>query len=1119
MNKFRSVALYQFKTVLRSGLFRIFAIGATGFGGIFMTFAFGNFTFGPPFPVYGWAGSGPLFFLTMLNVAQSAILIFVASDIMKRETKFNSLEVLSVRSISNLSLVFGNAAGSILPFFFVVLLNLAIICGVNFFASYSPFMWQAYIFYPLTLILPTTIFIVGLTFFLMRLIPNQAVTVVLTLGLIGTSLFYFGHDYYAVSDTHGFFTPHFFSEIVGMPEMTYFLAQRGMYVLAGIALLIASALMSPRLPQTRGFRLTGITIVLLLATASSVLGNHYLSYYTNAVDIRTQVRQANQAVLGMPNVTISDCDLTLSHSGDQLAITADLAIVNDGPEPLSTFYLALNPGLQLRSAELDGQPISFNRNLHLIHFDEIPALPPNKSQTLRLQYDGAIDEKICYSDIDEETHQRSYRVWTYRVHKKAAFLQDDYVLLTEEALWYPLTVPAPGAGFPNHIQRDFINFKLTVNTHPDLMPISQGQVIENNDGSWTFEPEQPLPQLSLAIGDYQQISLQLDEVECSVFVLSGLEYFQHYMGDITDSLYQAKLSEIRLDFERKLGLSYPFQRFSLVEVPAQFYPYKRLWRLASDSHQPEQLWVNERGTLLERADLTRMQRNTEWSERRSNQTFTEIEQQTNMFERFFRDTFTAVPEWQWLRPGDDLVDDSRDHLLTASYISFPSFFESERWPLFHSALEGHYASLISRSRVKRIWQGGLSDDEKVSRSLSTQSLNEFLQDSLQTRDLKTNALRISGSALFRQLEKRGEDLDLRAVVAQQIERYPFTVLAIDSILNIIEESTNVDPAPILDNWLFETRLPGYKVGESRLQKIIDRERIRYQVTVELSNTEPNPGIAEISYRFRELEGRTQPGNNAEAEKQLVLLEGHQTKQFSFLLDEEPVEMTIDAKLARNLPLATTIHFEEPILDRKTVGFEGERVLTHKYPQGDIHDLIYDNLDRGFSHESPEYTSILKRWIHRNDTLETEVYRGLRYWRPPAQWHLFKNPGLYGEYVNSAYYIRPGNDEFRATWEIEIPEKGHYEIYTYVPEREQLLTSWQRRRGQDSNYWGVYTYYIKHADAVAPVEIDIDNVQSGWQLLGRFFFNAGKSTIQLSDKTDGRMVIADAIRIRPEALGE
>ena len=643
-----------------------------------------------------------------------------------------------------------------------------------------------------------------------------------------------------------------------MPELTFYLAQRGMYLFAGIGLLIASALLSPRLPQMRGFKLSGTFVLLVLTGSSFLLGQHYLSYFADAASTRSQVRQVNQTVLGQPNITIVNSDLQLSHSGDQISMEANLSVINDQAEALSAFYLSLNPGLTVRNALLDGQPIAFRRNLHLIHFDDIPALEHGKTYSLQLSYDGSIDEKICYSDIDEETHEQSYRIWVYRVHKKAAFLQENYALLTEEALWYPLTVPSPGAGFPRHIQRDFINFKLTVDTRPGLQPISQGKTIENGNGSWTFEPEQPLPQISLIIGDYEQISLQLDDLECNLYVLTGLEYFNEFLGQLNDSLYKATLSEIRLDFERKLGLSYPFQRFSFVEVPAQFYPYQRLWRLASDSRQPEQMWINERGVLLERGDMKRLQRNSEWTEKRNNQTFTEVEQQNNLFERFFRDTFTNIPEWLWLRPGDDITDVARDHLLTANYISFPSFFESDRWPLFHSALEGHYASLISRSQGKRIWQGGLSNDEKVSRVLSTQNLNEFLQDSVHTMNLKTDALRISGSALFRQLEKRGGDLDLRAIIAQQMEQRPFTVQPIESILAVIEANTNIDPEPILDNWLYETRLPGYKVGNAQLQKIIDRERIRYQVTLELSNTEPNPGIVEISYRFRELEGRTQP---------------------------------------------------------------------------------------------------------------------------------------------------------------------------------------------------------------------------------------------------------------------
>ena len=1118
MNKFLSVVLYQFKTVVRGGLFRIFALGAIGFLGVFSTIAFGSFDFGPPPAVYGWAGSAPLFNTIILNLAQSAILIFVATDIMKRDIKYNSLEVLSVRSISNMSLTFGNALGCMLPFIVVDGINLLILMFVNIFASDSPFMWQAFLFYPLTLTIPTMFFVVGFTFFVMRLIPNQAVTVIVSLGVIGSGLIYLGPDYQHITDAHGFSLPHFLSEVAGMPSLKIFLAHRGYILFAGIAFLLFSSLQSPRLPQVKAYRLRVAAMITFFTVLALWLGNYYLSHYSYAEEIRAEIRRISTDVGHTPNIAISRYRLSVEHQDNQLSVDATMDIINPQEEALGTFYVALNPGLQITEASINDTPVPFERELHLVHFRPANELSPHATHKLSIRYHGKIDPRICYSDIDEKEHQGSSRAWIYQLHKEYAFLQSDLVLLTDEALWYPLSQSTPAAGFPDRIQRPFAHYELTVKTKPGLMAISQGNPIQDEPGQWRFKPENALPQISLAIGAYRPIPFQFDNIDCNIYVLSGLDFYEKHFGDISDSLYQASLSEIRQDFERKLGLTYPFKRFAFVEVPAQFYTYRRLWQIAAGDKQPEQMWIHERGNLLERADLRRLKRNLEWSERRSNQTFSDVEQQTTLFKRFFIETFVSVPEWLWTA-NDETRDKPSDNLLTPNYFSFSTFFESQRWPLFHAALEGYIASQIARSDVRRIWQQGLSDDEKVSNALSHQSLLSLLQDTLATAELKTNALRISGGALLRQLQERSEELDLKSIIADQVANHPFSNRELGNLLSVIESNTATSSSALLDRWLYESQLPGYKIGQTRLDKLIDRERIRYQVVVEIANTEPYPGVLEIRFRYRELDGRQRSDSESESEKQYILLEGNQSKEVAILLDEEPVEMTIDAKLSRNLPLATNIRFDEPILNRKLTAFEGERVLpVDSRPAGHF-DKVYDNIDPSFSFVSPDHTSLLKRWIHREDTVVADDYRGLRYWRPPAQWHLFKNPGLFGQYIRSAYYIRPGNDEYRATWKIAIPERGRYRVYVHVPEKDQLLTFWQRRRGQSDSYWGRYTYIVEHADGAESIELDIDSAQPGWQLLGSYFFDPGESAIHLSDKATGQMVIADAIRISREELGE
>ena len=47
------------------------------------------------------------------------------------------------------------------------------------------------------------------------------------------------------------------------------------------------------------------------------------------------------------------------------------------------------------------------------------------------------------------------------------------------------------------------------------------------------------------------------------------------------------IRNLRENLERTYKLSYPFDRFSVVEVPAQFYSYVRSWSQAQEVVQPE----------------------------------------------------------------------------------------------------------------------------------------------------------------------------------------------------------------------------------------------------------------------------------------------------------------------------------------------------------------------------------------------------------------------------------------------------------------------------------------------------------------------------------------------------
>ena len=78
----------------------------------------------------------------------------------------------------------------ILFFLFLNLLVLAIVLAFNFMASGVTVDLPAYLVYFFLISIPTLIFIIGLSIFLMLLLKNQALTFILLLGYIGLTLFY-----------------------------------------------------------------------------------------------------------------------------------------------------------------------------------------------------------------------------------------------------------------------------------------------------------------------------------------------------------------------------------------------------------------------------------------------------------------------------------------------------------------------------------------------------------------------------------------------------------------------------------------------------------------------------------------------------------------------------------------------------------------------------------------------------------------------------------------------------------------------------------------------------------------------------------------------------------------
>jgi ABC-type transport system involved in multi-copper enzyme maturation permease subunit len=194
-----SIAKYEVTTLLRSWFFRIFALLA-----IFFLFAFNLGTQvlneGGNWNLRAISSAVPYVNLLLLNTVQAIIAIFLASDFLKRDKKLDTTDVIYIRSMSNGEYVAGKTLGNLGVF---IILNLIILSEALIFNMISESVsvnWLAYIQYFLIISVPTLIFILGLSFFVMSILKNQAITFIILLGYVAITIFYLNTKYYYLFD-------------------------------------------------------------------------------------------------------------------------------------------------------------------------------------------------------------------------------------------------------------------------------------------------------------------------------------------------------------------------------------------------------------------------------------------------------------------------------------------------------------------------------------------------------------------------------------------------------------------------------------------------------------------------------------------------------------------------------------------------------------------------------------------------------------------------------------------------------------------------------------------------------------------------------------------------------
>lgn len=1128
INNILTVSKYESKTLFRSWFFRIFSI-------LVLIFVF-FFNLGTQTSI-GWPNGDmvalpsmiPFINLYIINIAQAIIAVFLASDFLKRDKKLDTTEVIYMRSMTNADYVIGKTLGNIRVFFILNFVALGMVAVFNLTSPYTQFAPAPYFYYFFLISFPTLIFILGFSFFLMSVIKNQAVTFVILLGYIAATLFYLQNIYHFLFDYMAFHLPMTYSDFIGFGFLKDILIHRGIYLFLGLGFIGLTIMLLQRLSQSPIIRKTTLVFSLIFLSLGFGLGFKYINNIDTNDNHRAQMLALNNKYASSPIVDVKKCDLILEHTGEGISGEAELILTNENSKPLSEIILTLNPGLEVTA--LSGA--KFSRELQLIKITPDAPLQTGGELKVKVSYRGTIDETFCYLDMNRERLE----LWLQRgngiADKKHAFIAPDYLLLTPETRWYPTAGISYSTEGLNWQTTQFSDFHLKVKTVNGLKAISQGKVTDEGNGTFDFAPEHKLSQMSVAIGRYMTRSVEVDSVTYTLNFLAGHNTFDPFFKILKDSI-KPVIQDLRKTWEAKVRFTYPFQRLNLIEIPVQFCSFSHVWSGAGEQVQPETVYLPEGGFKLASANFAESKKMAERWGSHDNQTISPRETEENYFRRFVNETLLSskTSPMRGRGPGMHIgtpsitQEENNPYFLFPNYYTFVTYIKSANYPIANRAVESYLskAAIETGNPFMRNFVG-LSENEKGNIALQDASFAEIL-DKQDDQDIIDNVIITKSGFLFALMKGAVGPDKFDEFIHKFIEGKKFQSYSIDLLNEQLMSSFKLDLNQYLPDWYNSKSLPGYIVTKINTVKLKKDDQIKTMVSFVITNTEKVPGAVSVTFRMsggqRGRGFRMRGGGSDDNIEKTVLVDGKVSKKITYLFNIEPRSMTVNTYASHNIPSSITQQFGKIEIDEKLQATESEELVA--YTEGiEPNEIILDNEDPGFIVSKPRTNSLIQRiFIPSADVSETGVvsqktateslrinnelkYKPLLFWNQPVEWTLTTNEQFYGKQIRSAYYLKGGTGDRKATWNVPIKAPGYYKVLAYIP---KIRGGW----GHDEKSEEEYHFTIFHDDGQDHQVVNMKNNDSGWMEIGSYHLSPDTFKIELSNLSKAKTIYADAVKL-------
>ena len=1062
----------------------------------------------------------PSFIPTQNAYLFNLLLVFPLATIgfwVHKQKKYNTLEALFVHPQGNDTYSIGFIIGTIIAFMIMGSISLAIAGLINLFASPTAFRPLIYVFYLVTLFLPTIVFIVGITSFLAaRCFKNGAVTTLFMLVYLSVDILFLSTLYHGLFDPIGILLPYTFSDFTGMANLPGFLLHRVTFLLLGLGFIMLAISGLPRIPnKTNGRQLaacSGILVLLAGIFTGFITYNHHAQVKSRHILYESVYKKYNS-----PNkMNIVTHDIRFAYQEKQAHLESRVSLYNPTDITLSEIILYLNPSLEVTSIQENRSSVPFAREAQAIVISR--PVSPGDTLTLNIQYQGTIDEGICYLYIPKQQKEFDIDNRHYlscRFGHRYAFLEKDHTLLTPECLWYPVTSPPVNPAYPYNTPCDFTRYTLTVDHPTRLTAISQGSRHETASGT-RFENEHPQRNISLCIGKYEKREITVDSVTYELYMSKNnfkvLSSIEQQLTSLPDKIRDMKET---IEYERKS--SYLFNRLRLVETPVTFTSHYHPATGGSEMIQPEMVLCPERGIGILNGRIRAFAKKrlrfeiSDWIEPFERSLYWELNNEHIL-------TSWEEGPLSHLKLGTTWHHESTYNIYNFNplFFNYTNHIYSLKYPTINSLLN---------QIVKRPWENRVANvappdsQQKAVDYLNGKSYRTALSDKTLSFEIINQINELKANDLLSQIILKGTaSTDFHVFVQDFMTTNRFRQADFQTFDDAFSNNFGWHLSEIFPEYFDCQELPAFQVKNFRVKRILSpteeegdpwTPHTKFRMEFDVLNQSDVDGV--IAMHLGTAIFKAGPEHQIDRilyTPRTFSVKAREAKKIIFICPNPVIAHSIYTGLSKNRPNIFDIHDKTITLEkgmestRDTITGEESISPTIFFPPKN--EIIVDNEDNNFQITNPP-APWLKRFLGLDHNHHTHSSTAVSHWEYTLM------PDCFGEYCLSCLRKRTGKGEGLLTWTTPINKKGKYKIYAYIPNISYRQERSRKMITQEPIRDIQYCYSISYNNREKKIKVHAPQT-SKWVFIGEFMLPKGECSVSLYDiGLPGQWVVGDAIK--------